>query len=202
MAQIEGLRRERGSLAKQVGDLQVENKLLEKHNRGFGEWVVELQQTLIAMRAREHTATKQQDIEPHEAISAQFESVFQRCEDWARRYFRIEIRDFPVEEFPLFAREVKLVLWKGVNWKYKKCFRVSHLVQAVLGNLLVRKIFECPFLGCVSDFRREFRNLYEIKLKGIMELINHWLMVFPELTGTTVEGEPAAHRWRASSLTA
>ena len=60
------------------------------------------------LQERERTTTKKQDIEQHEAASARFENLFRRCESWARRYFKLDVGDFRMEEFPPFAHEVEL----------------------------------------------------------------------------------------------
>ena len=149
-----------------VRELSAENEYLKRQNQDQCSRVAQLEQDLREVQEREYAATKQENIESHEVVSARFENLFRRCESWARRYFKLGVKDFRIEEFPPFAQELELVLWSDTNWKDKKYFKLSHLVQAVLGNILVRKVFECPFAGCSRDFRREFLDLFEVKLRG------------------------------------
>ena len=163
---IAGFREEKKHLDWRARELNGENKTVKRKNEELRSWVTKLEHDLREVQEREYAAAKLQDIESHEVVSAQFENLFRRCESWARRYFKLGVKDFRIEEFPLFAYELELVSWSDTNWKDKKYFKLSHLVQAVLGNILARKIFECPFAGCSRDFRREFRGLYEAKLRG------------------------------------
>ena len=47
-----------------------------------------------------------------------------------------------------------------------ECFKVYRLIQAALGNLLVRKVFVPPFAGCSRDFSREYRGFYGVERSG------------------------------------
>ena len=163
---IAGFQEEKKHLDWRARELNGENEIVKRKNEELRSWVTKLEHDLREVQEREYAAAKQQDIESHEVVSAQFEKLFRRCESWARRYFKLGVGDFRIAEFPPFAHELDLVSWSDTNWKGKKYFKLSHLVQAVLGNILVRKVFECPFAGCSRDFRREFRGLYEFKLRG------------------------------------
>ena len=155
---IEGLEETKKVLDGDVRELKGENEKLRSK-------VEELEQALREVQEREYAATKPRDTESHEAVSAQFENLFRECEDWAREYFRLGVGAFQIEGFPHFADELDLVSWGDIDWKDKKYFKVNHLVQAVLGNILVRLVFRSPFAGCNRNFCLEFCNLYEVKLK-------------------------------------
>ena len=147
--------------------LSVENENYRRQNKELHSRVTQLEQDLRGVQEREYTKTKRkQGAESHEVVSAQFGGLFRRCESWARKYFKLGIEGFEVEIFPPFARELELVSWSETNWKAKKHFKVSHLVQAVLGNILARAVFECPFAGCTWGFHEEFRALFEAKIRG------------------------------------
>ena len=149
-----------------VRELSAENEYLKRQNQEQRSRVTQLERDLREVQEREYAATKQENIESHDVVSARFENLFRRCESWARRYFKLSVGDFRTEEFPHFAHELDLVSWSDTNWKGKKYFKLSHLVQAVLGNILARKVFKCPFAGCAREFRREFLDLFEVKLRG------------------------------------
>jgi hypothetical protein len=137
---------------------------LERKNETLGRKVKLCRQEIKEMQEREYAATGGQDTEPHDLISAQFADVFRRCENWARMYFKIPIRDFQIKDFPVLEEEVGLVSWGDVDWRGKERFKVNHIVQAVLGNILVKQVFGCPFQGCALDFQ-VIRGLYEAKLE-------------------------------------
>ncbi|PUU75809.1 hypothetical protein B9Z19DRAFT_1130733 [Tuber borchii] len=117
--------------------------------------------------------------ESHEAISSQFQEIFRRCSDWARDYFNIKIVDFHISKFPEFKRELEEVSWDNSDWSSKELFKASHLVQAVLGNMICREIFSSPFWGTPLDFHRQFEDMYWMKNRI---------------------DRAEAQRWRASSL--
>lgn len=155
---IEGLEEAKKVLDGNVRELKGENEKLRSK-------VEELEQALREVQEQEYAASKPRDTKSHEAVRSQFENLFRECKDWAWEYFRLGVGAFQIEGFPHFTDELDLVSWGDIGWKDKKCFKVNHLVQAVLGNILVRLVFRCPFAGCNWKFRREFRDLYEVKLK-------------------------------------
>ena len=146
--------------------LRVENENLKGKNEELRSQILRLEEYWREIQEREYAEIRKQDNQRQDITGAQFESLFRRCEDWAWRYFKLGVGDFGIDEFPLFAHELELVSWDDTNWKHKARFRVDHLVQAVLGNILAREVLACPFAGCARDFGREFHSLYEVKLEG------------------------------------
>ena len=68
---------------------------------------------------------------------------------------------FDISKFPEFKRELEQVSWDNSDWGSKELFKVSHLVQAVLGNMIYDRIFfftllwNAPrFLSTVSRYLR------------------------------------------------
>ena len=157
------LQKQKGSLKAGIPEFREEEKLL-----GLRATKLSAEKEIVKRKneERKYAATKKQDIESDEVVSAQFGNLFRRCRRWTWKYFKLSAADFRIEDFPLFARELELVSWVDTNWKDKKYIQVRHLVEAVLGNILVGMVFKCPFAGCARDFRHEFLDLFETKLRG------------------------------------
>ena len=118
---------------------------------------------LKQFQTQEYEKTKGVARESHEAISSQFREIFRQCSDWAKDYFNIKIVDFDISKFPGFRKELEEVSWGNSDWGSKKLFKASHLVQAVLGNMICRRIFSSPFSGTPPDFHQQFEDLYRMK---------------------------------------
>jgi hypothetical protein len=148
---------------------RVESEDVQAHNQQLNKELERLGQELMEMQGREFASRKRGEIESHEAISAEFTELFRRCGMWARENFNIGLKEFRVEDFPKFQEEVALVSWDA-DWHNKKRFKVSHLIQAILGHILVDEMFEDPFRGCAVDFGVPFGSLYKFKLQGTIEI--------------------------------
>ncbi|KAG0124761.1 hypothetical protein HOY82DRAFT_673416 [Tuber indicum] len=118
---------------------------------------------LRQLQAQDYERSKGATGELHEAISSQFRKIFAQCSRWARDYFNIKMVDFDISKFPEFKRELEEVSWSNSDWGSKVLFNASHLVQAVLGNMICDQIFSSPFSGTPQGFRQEFQDMYEIK---------------------------------------
>ena len=118
---------------------------------------------LKQFQTQEYEKTRGVARESHEAISSQFQEIFRQCAGWARDYFNIKIVDFDISKFPGFGKELEEVSWDNSDWGSKKLFKASHLVQAVLGNMICDRIFFSPFYGTPIDFYRQFQDMYEMK---------------------------------------
>lgn len=124
--------------------------------------------------------------EPHEAISGEFNDVFQQCRRWASAYFEIEIAGFDIKKFREFEKEVGLISFVDFeSIKRKECFNVSHLVQGVLGNILAVEIFQSPFQGCANEFRDEFSRHYRFMLDSRVSTATRGVF-----------GADGRHQWR------
>jgi len=122
---------------------------------------------LRKFQTQEYEKTKSAARESHEAISSQFREIFRQCSDWARDYFNIKIAEFDISKFPEFRKELEEVSWDNSDWGSKELFKASHLVQAVLGNMICRQIFLSPFSGTPPNFYRQFQDMYQIKCHSI-----------------------------------
>jgi len=118
---------------------------------------------LKQFQTQEHEKTRGVARESHEAISSQFQEIFRQCADWTRDYFNIRIVDFDISKFPEFKRELEEVSWNNSDWGSKELLKASHLVQAVLGNMICGRIFSYPFSGTPPNFYRQFQHMYEMK---------------------------------------
>jgi len=118
---------------------------------------------LKQLQSHEYEKTKSAARESHEAISSQFREIFRQCSDWAKDYFNIKIVDFDISKFPGFGKELEEVSWGNSDWDSKELFKASHLVQAVLGNMICGRIFSSPFSETPLDFSRQFQDMYDMK---------------------------------------
>ncbi|PWW74263.1 hypothetical protein C7212DRAFT_365280 [Tuber magnatum] len=134
---------------------------------------------LKKIQTQEYQKTRGVLRESHEAISSQFREIFRQCSDWAKDYFKIKMADFDIRKFPDFKKELEEVSWGSSDWGSKVHFKASHLVQAVLGNMICKRIFSSPFRGTPPEFYQQFQDMYEIKYSI---------------------DRAEAQRWRASSL--
>ncbi|RPB00763.1 hypothetical protein L873DRAFT_1678963 [Choiromyces venosus 120613-1] len=134
---------------------------------------------LKQFQTQEYERTRSVVRESHEAISSQFQEMSQKCSNWARDYFKIKMIHFDVKKFPEFEEQLKLVSWDKSNWDSKALFNASHLVQAVLGNMVYDFMFSSPFCGTEGRFHDQFQDMYKIKCYN---------------------DKAEAQRWRASSL--
>ncbi|CUS11600.1 unnamed protein product [Tuber aestivum] len=187
-AALAGLEKERENLSEANERLQHDNeglrikvKTLENIARELNGRLDSQTEELKNIQAQEYQKSKGVPRESHEAISSQFREIFRQCADWARDYFKIKMADFDVRGFPEFERELEEVSWSSSDWGNKVHFKASHLVQAVLGNMICEKILASPFYGTPQDFQELFQNLYKIKNRS---------------------DRAEAQRWRASSLQA
>ena len=101
--------------------------------------------------------------ELHEDISSQFREIFRQYSDWAKNYFNIKIVDFDISKFPGIGKELEEVSWDNSDWGSKKLFKASHLVQAVLGNMICDRIFSSPISGTPPNFYPQFQDMYKLK---------------------------------------
>ena len=122
---------------------------------------------LKQLQSQEYEKSRSAARESHEAISSQFREIFRQCADWARDNFNIKTVDFDISKFPEFKRELEEVSWDNSDWNSKKLFKVSHLVQAVLGNMICDRIFSSPFSGTPLDFYRQFQDMYDMKCNSM-----------------------------------
>ena len=136
---------------------------LEESERIRNAQMEELKQ----FQTQEYEKTRGVARESHEVISSQFREIFRQCADWARDYFNIKIVDFDIRRFPEFKRELEEVSWDSSDWGSKELFKASHLVQAVLGNMICRQIFSSPFSGTPPNFHRQFQDMYKMKYSSM-----------------------------------
>lgn len=136
----------------------VHNKLQLAHKSLGGE--------LRRVQELDFKARKKYLAEPHGTVSQRFLDVFRMSTDWARDYFRININSFCLDDHELFKTHLGAVSWEGTDWTRKRELNVSHLVQAVVAEVLARRILLSSFAGCSSSFRHEFGQLYEEMRKG------------------------------------
>jgi len=159
----EHLLRDKAALETQVimlKDIIAKNSgKLEESERIRDEQTEELKK----IQTREYETTRSAARESHEAISSQFREISRQCSDWAKDYFNIKIADFDLSKFPEFRKELEEVSWDNSDWGSKKLFKASHLVQAVLGNMICGRIFSSPFSGTPPEFYRQFQDMYEMK---------------------------------------
>lgn len=146
------------SIEQQYHDLQLAHKNLQlEHNK--------LESEFRRLQESEFKARKKDQAEPHESVSQKFLDVFRISTDWARDYFRIDIRSFCVDDHELFKMHLDAVSWES-DLTRKRELNVSHLVQAVVADVLARRILLSPFAGCPRSFTHEVGQLYEAMLKS------------------------------------
>lgn len=153
------------SIEQQYHDLQVAHKNLQLEHNGLQQAHNKLKSEFRRLQESEFKARKKDQAEPHESVSQQFLDVFRISTGWARDYFKIDIRSFCVDDHELFKMHLSGVSWKS-DLTRKRELNVSHLVQAVVADVLARRILLSPFAGCPSSFTHEVGQLYEAMLKG------------------------------------
>lgn len=148
-----------------------------------------LRDELKRLQEQDFRARKKDQSEPHDVVSRQFLDVFRMSTDWARDYFKINIKSFHLDEHELFKEHLEKVLWGDSGWAGKSRFNVSHLVQAVVAEVLARRILLLPFGACPPSFKHDFGQLYEGMLEG-------WLSCFPLplLSSSPTTTPPFPHR--------
>lgn len=149
-----------------------------KPGNGYGQLTVEqryhdlqlahkrLQDELKRLQHQDFNARNKDEGQSHHVVSAQFLDVFRQSTDWARDYFKIPFTSFRIAEYELFMKNLDGVLCGGCDWSRKKKMNVSHLVQAVVADVLARRILLPQFAGCPGSARHEFCQMYDVMLKG------------------------------------
>lgn len=125
-----------------------------------------LEDELKRMQQEDFNARNNDEGQSHYVVSAQFVDVFRLSTDWARDYFKIPFSAFRIDEHELFMKNLDGVLCGGCHWPKKKKMNVSHLVQAIVAELLARRILLPQFSGCSESTRHEFGQIYDAMLKG------------------------------------
>lgn len=152
-------------IEQQYYDLQLAHRNLQLEHNGLLQTHNKLKSEFRRLQESEFKARKKDQAEPHESVSQQFLDVFRISTDWARDYFRIDIRSFCVDDHELFKMHLGAVTWES-DLTRKRELNVSHLVQAVVADVLARRILLSPFAGCPRSFAHEVGQLYEAMLKG------------------------------------
>lgn len=125
-----------------------------------------LQQEVKQLQLKDFKARDKDEGQSHHAVSAQFLDIFQLSTDWAREYFKVPFSAFRIDEHELFAKNLDRVLCGGCHWSKKKKTNVSHLVQAVVAELLARRILLSQFAGCSKSAEHVLGQIYNTMLKG------------------------------------
>lgn len=126
----------------------------------------QLQQELKRLQYKDFNAHTKNDGPSHYNVSAQFLDMFRLSTAWARDYFKIPFGVFRIDEHELFAASLDRVLCGGCKWPKKKKMNVSHLVQAVVADILARRILLLQFVGCSPSTRQVLDQIYDAMLKG------------------------------------
>lgn len=121
---------------------------------------------LKRLQEQDFIIRSQDGIESHDKVSQQFLNVFRMSTDWARDYFKIDCKSFCLDEHELFKQHLKGVLWDESTVIKKKKLNVRFLVQAVVADVIARRILLSPFGACASSIREDFSLFYEEMLKG------------------------------------
>lgn len=126
-----------------------------------------LQQELKQLQYEDfNNARDKNEGQSHYVVSAQFLDMFRMSTDWARDYFNIPFSVFRIDEHELFAKNLERVLCAGCEWPKKKKMNVSHLVQAVVAEILARRILLSQFVGCPTPARHVLGQIYDAMLEG------------------------------------
>ena len=133
----------------------------------FKRTITNLRGQVEQMKAREYERGKRFPHPPHEHISYEFQHIYYLGSDWAKNFFTIQIRDFDISRFPAFGEQLKEVSWDNSDWGGMQHFNASHLVQAVLGNMICQGIFLSPFSGTPPAFRRAYQPMYDKMCAGM-----------------------------------
>lgn len=126
----------------------------------------QLQQELKRLQRSDFNTRAKAEGKSHHNVSAQFLDMFQLSTVWARDYFKIPFGVFRIDEHELFAASLDRVLCGGCKWPKKKKMNVSHLVQAVVADILARRILLLQFAGCSPSTRHVLGQIYDAMLKG------------------------------------
>lgn len=153
------------SIEQQYQDLQLAHRNLQLEHNSLQQTHNNLKSEFRRLQESEFKARKKDQSEPHDTVSQRFLDVFRMSTDWARDYFKINIGYFSLDDHELFKKHLDAVCW-GSDWTRKKELNVSHLVQAVVADVLARRILLSPFAGCPHSFSHEVGQLYEAMLKG------------------------------------
>lgn len=153
------------SIEQQYQDLQLAHKNLQLEHNGLQQTHNNLKSEFRRLQESDFKARKKDQSEPHDTVSKRFLDVFRMSTDWARDYFKINIGSFSLDDHELFKRHLGAVSWSS-DWTRKRELNVSHLVQAVVADVLARRILLSPFAGCPRSFSHEVGQLYEAMLKG------------------------------------
>lgn len=126
-----------------------------------------LQQELKQLQHEDfNNARNKNEGQSHHVVSAKFLDMFRMSTDWARDYFKIPFSAFRIEEHELFAKNLERVLCAGCEWPKKKKMNVSHLVQAVVAEILARRILLSQFVGCPTSAQHVLGQIYDAMLEG------------------------------------
>lgn len=166
MEEIEKIERYPTPIELKHQDLQLAHSNLQLAHNKLQLAYNSLGSELRRLQELDFNARKKDQAEPHGTTSQRFLNVFRMSTDWARDYFKIHINLFCLDDHELFKKHLTAVSWEGTDWTKKRELNVSHLVQAVVAEVLARRILLSPFAGCPSSFRHEFGQLYEVMLKG------------------------------------
>lgn len=125
-----------------------------------------LQQQLKRKQHEDFNAHAKDEGQSHQNVSDQFLDMFRLSTAWARDYFKIPFSEFRIDEHELFAASLERVLCGGCQWPKKKKMNVSHLVQAVVADILAQRILLLQFVGCSPSTRHVLGQIYDAMLKG------------------------------------
>lgn len=127
----------------------------------------QLQQELKRLQHKDYNArARDEEGQSHYNVSGKFLDMFLLSQTWARDYFKIPFGVFRIDEHELFAASLDRVLCGGCKWPKKKKMNVSHLVQAVVADILARRILLLQFVGCSPSTRHVLDQIYDAMLKG------------------------------------
>lgn len=126
----------------------------------------QLQQELKRLQLRDFNARDKDEGQSHHVVSEKFFDTFQLSTNWARDYFKVPFNAFQIGEHELFAENLNRVLCGGCQWLNKKRMNVSHLVQAVVAEVLTRRILLAQFAGCPQSVKHVLGQIYDAQLKG------------------------------------
>lgn len=173
LEEIEKIERYPTPIEQKYRDLQLAHSNLQLAHNKLQLTHNSLGSELRRLQELDFNARKKDQAEPHGTISQRFLDVFRMSTDWARDYFRIHINLFCLDDHELFKKHLSAVSWEGTDWTRRRELNVSHLVQAVVAEVLARRILLSPFAGCPKSFRHEFGQLYEVMLKGLVFIVFH-----------------------------
>lgn len=147
-------------------DLQAEYHKLETKVQKLEDKLQTQRKELKRLQAADFASRKKTSVKSHDVISQSLDEIFSKSVDWSREYFKIDFRHFSIDEFPSLKKYMEWVSWEDSNWRAKKFLNVSHLVQAMIADLLATDILQWPFDGCEKGFLQHCGDLYEVMLNG------------------------------------